>query len=147
MSQRVPFTGGEKVSLHVSLDRHRDVVLWKIDGLHDEQLRRPMTPSGTSLLGLVKHLAAVEYGWFCHTFQRQKRTFDGAVTVELLYQHVGIEVLQDERDRLVIGVPNCPTQTVDRWIGRNAARCNEGQQNEEVVWPYSSIAWLVRMAV
>ncbi|HYZ08206.1 MAG TPA: DinB family protein [Pseudonocardiaceae bacterium] len=71
MSQRVPFTGGEKESLHVSLDRHRDVVLWKIDGLDDEQLRRPMTPSGTNLLGLVKHLAAVEYGWFCHTFGRR----------------------------------------------------------------------------
>jgi len=71
MMRRVPFTGGEKESLHVSLDRHRDVVLWKLDGLDDEQLRRPMTPSGTSLLGLVKHLAAVEYGWFCDTFGRE----------------------------------------------------------------------------
>lgn len=71
MSQRVPPTGGEKESLHVSLDRHRDVVLWKLEGLGDEQLRRPMTPSGTNLLGLVKHLAAVEYGWFCHTFGRR----------------------------------------------------------------------------
>jgi len=71
MSPRVPFTGGEKESLHASLDRHRDAVLWKIEGLHDEALRRPMTPSGTSLLGLIKHLAAVEYGWFCHTFGRE----------------------------------------------------------------------------
>ncbi len=71
MTQRVPFTAGEKQSLFVSLDRHRDVVLWKLDGLTDEQLRAPMTPSGTSLLGLVKHLAAVEYGWFCETFGRE----------------------------------------------------------------------------
>ena len=71
MSQRVPFTGGEKESLHVSLDRHRDAVLWKLEGLDEEQARRPMTPSGTSLLGLVKHLAAVEYGWFCATFCRE----------------------------------------------------------------------------
>jgi uncharacterized damage-inducible protein DinB len=71
MTRRVPFTGDEKQSLHVSLDRHRDVVLWKIEGLDDEQLRRPMTPSGTNLLGLVKHLAAVEYGWFCETFGRE----------------------------------------------------------------------------
>jgi len=69
--RRVPFTGEEKQSLHVSLDRHRDVVLWKVAGLDDEALRRPMTPSGTSLLGLVKHLAAVEYGWFCQTFGRE----------------------------------------------------------------------------
>ena len=70
MFQRVPFTGDEKTSLQVALQRHRDVVLWKIEGLDDDQLRRPMTPSGTSLLGLVKHLAAVEYGWFCATFGR-----------------------------------------------------------------------------
>ena len=71
MSTRVPLTGGEKQSLHKSLDRHRDVILWKIEGLDDEQVRRPMTPSGTNLLGLVKHLAAVEYGWFCETFGRE----------------------------------------------------------------------------
>jgi uncharacterized damage-inducible protein DinB len=71
MARRVPFTGGEKESLHVSLDRHRDAVLWKLEGLDDLALRRPMTPSGTSLLGLVKHLGAVEYGWFCETFGRE----------------------------------------------------------------------------
>jgi uncharacterized damage-inducible protein DinB len=68
--RRVPFTGAEKESLRVSLDRHRDAVLWKLEGLDDAALRRPMVPSGTTLLGLVKHLAAVEYGWFCDTFGR-----------------------------------------------------------------------------
>ncbi|MGA8112492.1 MAG: DinB family protein [Actinocatenispora sp.] len=68
--KNVPPSGGEKESLHAALDRHRDVVLWKIDGLDDEQLRRPMTPSGTNLLGMLKHLAAVEYDWFCSTFGR-----------------------------------------------------------------------------
>jgi uncharacterized damage-inducible protein DinB len=71
MLRRVPFTGDEKQSLQVSLDRHRDAVLWKLEGLDDADLRRPMTPSGTNLLGLVKHLAAVEYGWFCQTFGRE----------------------------------------------------------------------------
>jgi uncharacterized damage-inducible protein DinB len=71
MVKRVPFTGGEKESLQVALDRHRDVMLWKLEGLGDADLRRPMTASGTSLLGLVKHLAAVEYGWFCETFGRE----------------------------------------------------------------------------
>src|SRR5438445_12561644 len=70
VAKRVPFLGGEKESLHVALDRHRDAVLWKLEGLSDEDLRRPMTPSGTNLLGLVKHLAAVEYGWFSTTFRR-----------------------------------------------------------------------------
>ncbi|MGP4027610.1 DinB family protein [Actinomadura sp. 3N407] len=69
--EQVPFTGEEKESLKVSLDRHRDVVLWKLQGLDEERARRPMTASGTSLLGLTKHLAAVEYGWFCETFGRE----------------------------------------------------------------------------
>ena len=64
MVRRVPFTGDEKLSLHVSLDRHRDAVLWKLEGLADDDLRRPMTQSGTNLLGLVKHVTYVEKVWF-----------------------------------------------------------------------------------
>jgi hypothetical protein len=71
MPQRVPFTGEEKESLKVALDRHRDAILWKLEGVSDADLRNPMLPSGTSLLGLVKHLASVEYGWFCQTFGRE----------------------------------------------------------------------------
>lgn len=71
LSRAGPLTGPEKDVLHVSLDRHRDAVLWKVEGLDDEQLCRPMTPSGTSVLGLVKHLGSVEYGWFCSTFGRE----------------------------------------------------------------------------
>lgn len=61
----------EKEMLWVALDRHRDAVVWKLQGLGDDDLRRPMVPSGTSLLGMVKHLASVEYGWFCETFGRE----------------------------------------------------------------------------
>ncbi|HEX2372533.1 MAG TPA: DinB family protein [Actinomycetota bacterium] len=71
MIRRVPFTGDEKESLWVALDRHRDAVLWKLEGLSDTDLRKPMTPSGTNLLGMVKHLGAVEYGWFCEVFGRE----------------------------------------------------------------------------
>ncbi len=71
MTRLVPATGSELAILRASLDRHRDVVLWKLEGLDDEQVRRPMTPTRTSLLGLVKHLAAIEYGWFCETFGRE----------------------------------------------------------------------------
>ncbi|HEY3059908.1 MAG TPA: DinB family protein [Chloroflexota bacterium] len=68
MTLRVPFTGSEKDSLFASLERHRDAVLWKVENLDDAGLRRSVTPSGTNLLGLVKHLGAVEYAWFCETF-------------------------------------------------------------------------------
>jgi hypothetical protein len=63
-------TADEKTILTHSLARHREVVLWKIQGLDDERLRRAMVPSGTSLIGLVKHLGGAEYGWFCETFGR-----------------------------------------------------------------------------
>ncbi len=62
----VPCTGDEKASPHAN----RDAIAWKLEGLGDEELRRPLTPSGTSLIGLVKHLAGGEYGWFCDTFGR-----------------------------------------------------------------------------
>ena len=65
-----PSIGDERDTLAGFLDFQRATLLWKLEGLDDEQLRRPMVPSGTSLLGLVKHLAAVEYGWFCDTFGR-----------------------------------------------------------------------------
>jgi uncharacterized damage-inducible protein DinB len=70
MSTATPLTGPEKDSLHAFLRKQRTVMRWKLDGLGDDDLRRPMTPSGTTLLGMVKHLAAVEYGWFCETFGR-----------------------------------------------------------------------------
>jgi uncharacterized damage-inducible protein DinB len=68
VAQQVPYTGDEKTSLRVSLDRHRDVVLWKLEGLTEPELRRAMLPSGNTLLGLVKHLATWEYAWIGRTF-------------------------------------------------------------------------------
>lgn len=66
----VPYTGEEKESLVAALDRHRDAILWKLDGLDDDALRSSPVPSGITLLGMLKHLASVEYGWFCGTFGR-----------------------------------------------------------------------------
>lgn len=66
----VPRTAGEKPSLVASLQRHREAVLWTLEGLDDEQLRRRVVGSETTLLGTVKHLAHVEYHWFCSTFGR-----------------------------------------------------------------------------
>ncbi len=45
-------------------------MLWKLDGLGEYDLRRPMTGTGTNLLGLVKHVASVEAGYFGETFGR-----------------------------------------------------------------------------
>lgn len=61
---------GPKAVLHRYLQTHRDVMVWKLEGLSDYDARRPLTPTATNLLGLVKHLAAVEAGYFGDTFGR-----------------------------------------------------------------------------
>lgn len=53
-----------KEVLLTNLERAREAMLWKLDGLSEYDLRRPLTPTGTNLLGLVKHLASVELGYF-----------------------------------------------------------------------------------
>ena len=59
-----------KADLQLYLQRGRDALLWKLDGVSEYDVRRPMTPTGTNLLGLVKHVAAVEAGYFGDTFGR-----------------------------------------------------------------------------
>lgn len=63
-----PRVGGERLILSTFLEQQRDVVLWKLDGLTYEEVRRPIAPGGLYLLGLVKHLAAGEYYWLCDLF-------------------------------------------------------------------------------
>jgi uncharacterized damage-inducible protein DinB len=58
--------------LHAFLEFHRATLLWKLEGLNDEQLRRPMTGSGVSLLGVLKHSAWVERWWFQICFAGQE---------------------------------------------------------------------------
>lgn len=59
-----------KAELTLYLREAREAVLWKLDGLSEYDIRRPMVPTGTNLLGLVKHLAALELGYFGDTFGR-----------------------------------------------------------------------------
>lgn len=59
-----------KADLHTYLQSARDALLWKLEGLSEYDIRRPMTPTGTNLLGLVKHLASVELGYLGDTFGR-----------------------------------------------------------------------------
>ncbi|MEU4445751.1 DinB family protein [Actinosynnema sp. NPDC050801] len=59
-----------KSDLHRYLRTAREAMLWKLDGLSSHDARRPLTPTGTNLLGLVKHLAAMEIGYFAETFAR-----------------------------------------------------------------------------
>ena len=56
--------------LHSDLRWIREAVLWKLDGLSEYDIRRPLTPTGTNLLGLIKHLATWEARYFGDVFNR-----------------------------------------------------------------------------
>jgi len=59
-----------KADLHRYLQDAREALLWKLDGLSEYEVRRPLVPTGTNLLGLVKHVTGVEMGYFGDTFGR-----------------------------------------------------------------------------
>ncbi|MFE6625167.1 DinB family protein [Streptomyces sp. NPDC057740] len=59
-----------KDNLHGRLRRDRAALLWKLDGLSEYDARRPLTATGTNLLGLVKHVATVEARYFGEVFDR-----------------------------------------------------------------------------
>jgi hypothetical protein len=59
-----------KDHLHGRLRRDREALIWKLDGLSEYDARRPLTATGTNLLGLVKHVAGVEARYFGEVFDR-----------------------------------------------------------------------------
>ncbi|MEU5154731.1 DinB family protein [Glycomyces sp. NPDC021274] len=59
-----------KATMHGRLRRDRQALVWKLDGLSEYDAHRPLTATGTSLLGLVKHVANVEARYFGEVFGR-----------------------------------------------------------------------------
>ncbi|WP_090482847.1 DinB family protein [Nakamurella panacisegetis] len=63
-------TDDQKTVLHDYLRRARQALVWKLDGLSEYDVRRPLTGTGTNLLGLVQHVASVGVSYFGETFGR-----------------------------------------------------------------------------
>ena len=59
-----------KAHLHQQLREVREALVWKLDGLSEYDVRRPLTPTGTNLLGLVKHNAIWDARYFGEVFGR-----------------------------------------------------------------------------
>ena len=59
-----------KEYLHADLRDVRAVLVWKLDGLSEYDARRPLTSTGTNLLGLIKHLSMSESRYFGDVFGR-----------------------------------------------------------------------------
>ena len=60
----------EKAYLHDDLRELREAMIWKLDGLSEYDIRRPLTVTGTNLLGLIKHLATWEARYLGEVFGR-----------------------------------------------------------------------------
>ncbi|HEX5908238.1 MAG TPA: DinB family protein [Propionibacteriaceae bacterium] len=60
----------QKQILHRYLDKQRKALVAKLDGIGERDVRWPMTQTGTNLLGLVKHVASIELGYFGEVFDR-----------------------------------------------------------------------------
>ncbi len=61
-----------KAALQHYLQEARDALVWKLDGLGERDLRLPRTPTGSNLLGIVRHCANVVIGYFGDTFGRPR---------------------------------------------------------------------------
>lgn len=60
----------EKSTLKKYYQETCESLLWKVDGLSETQLRMPLTPTGTNLLGLLKHVAWTDAGYLGEIFDR-----------------------------------------------------------------------------
>ena len=72
--ERGPAPAGEseKSLLHAQLRKSRDALVWKVEGLDEAARRRPMTSTGTNLIGLVKHMTWIEGWYLCEFFGRER---------------------------------------------------------------------------
>lgn len=125
---------------------------WKLEGLSEHDARRPLTPTGTNLLRLVKHLAGVELGYLGDTFGRpsgiplpwyeradRAEVTLGRILVHLLaetHRHAGhadiLRELIDGQVGLRPGNDNMPDRARDGWAAHRerveaAARAAAGR--------------------
>jgi uncharacterized damage-inducible protein DinB len=93
-----------KAELRLYLQRGREALLWKLDGASEYDVRRPMTPTGTNLLGLVKHVAAVEAGYFGETFGRPFGEPTGWSDLDAAEQNADMWATADESREQITGL-------------------------------------------
>jgi hypothetical protein len=93
-----------KEELHHKLKDSRAAMLAKLDSLSEYDLRRPMTPTGTNLLGLIKHLAGLEYEYLGESFgypapERMSWIEDGSI-----WQGADMWAKPDESSEYITGL-------------------------------------------
>jgi uncharacterized damage-inducible protein DinB len=127
--RRTPFvSGNERDTLLAFLDYLRESLIIKVSGLDEDSARRSTVPSGTSLIGLIKHLTSVEVGWFQFTFAGTDSgvpseevlptdTVSGAVAAYFAAAQVSNRItLQSDLDQLCARAPTTPEPLSLRWV-------------------------------
>lgn len=104
-------TAGEREVLEAFADYHRQVLVGKLRGLSEDDARRCLVPSGTTLIGLVKHACAVERHWFqLRLAQRPREQISGHPRGDAASWQVG------------------PDETVAAVVAEYTAACAESRQ-------------------
>jgi uncharacterized damage-inducible protein DinB len=97
--QEAPYIAGERQMLEAWLDFHRQTLLTKCAGLTADQLRlRAAPPSNLSLLGLIRHMADVERGWFRRRVGREKIDFQFASEADPEGEFDNVDAADAEHD-------------------------------------------------
>lgn len=106
-----------KEELHRKLQASRAVLLSKLDGLSEFDRRRPMTPTGTNLLGLVKHLAGLEYGYLGESFGHPAPESMSWIEDGSIWQGTDMWAKPDESSAYITGLYQRACAHADRVIG------------------------------
>ena len=128
--RRTPFLlAGEKETLRVFLDYLRESLILKVADLDEESARRSTVPTGTSLLGLIKHLIGVEVGWFQFAFAGRDvamaseeveptDSVASAVTAYRAATRVSNQIVNEssDLDQLCDRAPTTPEPLSLRWV-------------------------------
>jgi Protein of unknown function (DUF664) len=93
-----------KETLVEYLQSARDALVWKVEGLSDYDARRPMTPTGTNLLGLVKHLAGLEYEYLGASFGRPAPETLSWVEDGSIWDNADMWARPDESSEFLVGL-------------------------------------------
>ncbi|HEY7323242.1 MAG TPA: DUF664 domain-containing protein, partial [Streptosporangiaceae bacterium] len=93
-----------KEELHRKLQASRATLLSKLDDLSEYDRRCPLTPTGTNLLGLVKHLAGLEYGYLGESFGRPAPESMSWIEDGSIWQGADMWAKPDESSDYIIGL-------------------------------------------
>ena len=116
-----------KAELHRKLQAARAGLLSKVEGLSEYDRRRPMTPTGTNLLGLIKHLAGLEYLYLGEAFGRPAPETLGWVEDGSIWDGADMWATAEESSEYLIGLYQRACQHADQTIdGARAGRPRRG---------------------